>query len=235
MSTRPGSKPVSIELEINRVLPAIKYAKKAIENKIKGKDVCKKNILVSCDTYRSKVAVQAIANGADIINDISGLSFDKDMAGLLARQGAGLVIMHIKGTPENMQQNPVYDNLIDEIYDFLYAQADYAKQAGVSAESIIIDPGIGFGKTLAHNIEILQKLNDFTNMGFPVLSGTSRKSFIGKLLAGRQDEIKPATQRLSGSISAAVLSYINGADILRVHDVLQTAEALKIAAAIKHI
>jgi dihydropteroate synthase len=157
MSTRPGSKPVNIDQELSRVLPAVKYAREAIGGRVKDKDFYKKNILISCDTFRAEVAMQAIANGADIINDISGLTFDDNMAASVAASGAGLVIMHIKGTPENMQENPVYENLIDEMYDFLYMQADYAKQAGVAAESIIIDPGIGFGKTLAHNLYILAK------------------------------------------------------------------------------
>jgi dihydropteroate synthase len=235
MSTRPGSKPVSIDKELSRVLPAIKYAKSVIDSKIKEKGFYKKNTLISCDTYRSEVARHAIAEGADIINDISGLTFDGNMAAVVAASGAGLVIMHIKGTPENMQENPVYDDVVDEVYDFLYSRAEYAVEAGIGRDRIIIDPGIGFGKTVEHNISILQKLSDFTSMGYPVLIGASRKSFIGKLLGGNKDEIKPANERLYGSISAAVISYVNGADILRVHDVAQTAEALKIAAAIKYI
>ncbi len=234
MSTRPGSKPVSIEHELSRVLPAIKYARSVINSKTEEKDFYKKNILISCDTYRSLVAQQALENGADIINDISGLTFDENMAAVVAASGAGLVIMHIKGTPENMQENPVYDDVAEEVYDFLYSRAEYAIEAGISRDRIIIDPGIGFGKTVEHNISILQKLSDFTSMGYPVLIGASRKSFIGKLLGGNKDEIKPAGERLYGSISAAVTSYINGADILRVHDVAQTLEALKIAAVIKY-
>ncbi|MBM3700307.1 MAG: dihydropteroate synthase [Actinobacteria bacterium] len=235
MSTRPGSKPVSIEIELSRVLPPIKYAREAIDARLKDNNFYKNNILISCDTYRHEVAIEAVANGADIINDISGLTFDDNMAAAVSDLGAGLIIMHIKGTPENMQENPVYENLIDEIYDFLYLQADYAKQAGINSQSIIIDPGIGFGKTLEHNLYIIQRLKDFRNMGYPVLAGASRKSFIGALLGKEKGKPAPAGQRLEGSIAAAVYSFINGANILRVHDVAQTVNALKIAAAIKNI
>jgi len=138
--------------------------------------------------------------------------------------------MHMQGTPENMQKNPQYQDVVDEIYSFLYAQSRYAVECGIERERIIIDPGIGFGKTLEHNLEILAKLSDFAAMGYPVLAGASRKSFIGSILGGI-----PAEERLEGSLAAAVLAYINGAGILRVHDVKQTIQAVKVAKSIGNL
>lgn len=243
LSTRPGSRPVSAEEEMRRVLPAIDYVRSFTGQKdLRMQDYKPGNgiepnkcgdIIVSCDTYRSEVARAAIKAGAEIINDISGLTFDGNMPQLLAETGASVVIMHIKGTPENMQKNPHYDDVIDEIYEFLYKQTDFAIKSGVQREKIIIDPGIGFGKTLEHNLKIIRRLPDFVNMGFPVMVGASRKSFIGNIL-GETICPRPAGQRLEGSLAAAVCSYINGASILRVHDVKQTCDALKIASAIKN-
>jgi dihydropteroate synthase len=216
MSSRPGSKPVSIDEELQRVIPVIKHIKDNYD------------ILISVDTYRSEVAAEAVKAGASIVNDISGLVMDKKIISVAADAKVSLVIMHMQKIPLTMQENPCYSDVIDEIYDFLYSQSCAAIAAGVESSRIIIDPGIGFGKKLEHNIEILAKLNDFINMGFPVMAGASRKSFIGSLLGGL-----PAGDRLYGSVSAAVCAFINGARILRVHDVKQTAEALKIAAAVK--
>ena len=216
MSTRPGSKPVSISEEMDRFIPVIRHIKK------------KHDVLVSIDTYRSEVARKAIESGADIINDISGMTFDREMVRLAAGSGASAVIMHIQGTPENMQDNPVYTDVVDEVYSFLYDRSDILIKAGISPEKIIIDPGIGFGKMLEHNLEILARLSDFTNMGFPVLVGASRKSFIGSLLGDI-----PPEGRLEGSLVSAVVAYLNGAHILRVHDVRKTLEAIKIVKNIK--
>jgi dihydropteroate synthase len=216
MSSRPGSKPVSIDEELTRVIPAIEHIRDNFD------------VLVSVDTYRSEVAAEALRAGACIVNDISGLVMDEKIVSIAAEVKASLVIMHMQGTPQTMQENPCYYDVIDEIYDFLYSQSSAAIAAGVESSRIIIDPGIGFGKKLEHNIEILAKLKDFTNMGFPVMAGASRKSFIGSLLGGL-----PADERLYGSVAAAVCAFINGAGILRVHDVKQTVEALKIARAVK--
>jgi dihydropteroate synthase len=216
MSSRPGSQPVSIDEEMTRVIPAIKHI---------GDNY---DVLISIDTYRSEVALEAIKAGACIVNDISGLVMDEKIISVAAEAKASLVIMHMQGAPLTMQENPFYCDVIDEIYDFLYSRSCAAITAGVESSRIIIDPGIGFGKKLEHNIEILARLNDFTNMGFPVMAGASRKSFIGSLLGGL-----PADERLYGSVSAAVCAFLNGAGILRVHDVKQTVEALKIAAAVK--
>jgi len=138
--------------------------------------------------------------------------------------------MHMQGIPENMQKNPQYQDVVDEIYNFLYTQSGYAVECGIGRERIIIDPGIGFGKILEHNLEILAKLSDFVAMGYPVLAGVSRKSFIGSILDGI-----PAEERLEGSLAAAVLAYINGAGILRVHDVKQTIQAVKVAKSIGNL
>ena len=216
MSSRPGSKPVSIDEELTRVIPAIEHIRDNFD------------VLASVDTYRSEVAAEALRAGACIVNDISGLVMDEKIVSIAAELKASLVIMHMQGTPQTMQENPCYNDVIDEIYDFLYSQSCAAIAAGVESSRIIIDPGIGFGKKLEHNIEILAKLKDFTNMGFPVMAGASRKSFIGSLLGGL-----PADERLYGSVAAAVCAFINGAGILRVHDVKQTVEALKIARAVK--
>jgi dihydropteroate synthase len=216
MSSRPGSQPVSIDEELARVIPVIEHIRDNYD------------VLISVDTYRSEVAAEALRAGACIVNDISGLVMDEKIISVAAEARASLVIMHMRGTPLTMQENPFYGDVIDEIYDFLYSRSCAAITAGVESSRIIVDPGIGFGKKLEHNIEILAKLKDFTNMGFPVMAGASRKSFIGSLLGGL-----PADERLYGSVSAAVCAFINGAGILRVHDVKQTMEALKIAAAIK--
>lgn len=211
MSTRPGSLSVSFEEEVERIIPVIEYISKNYD------------ILVSADTYRSEVAGRAIDAGAHIINDISGLSMDSNMAKVIAEGDVSVVIMHIKGTPENMQKNPEYEDVVDEIYGYLEDRTNMAINSGIKPEKIIIDPGIGFGKTLEHNLEILNKVYEFRMLGYPVLIGASRKSFIGNILD------LPAEKRLEGSLAAAVCSVINGVNILRVHDVAETIIAVKIA------
>jgi len=216
MSTRPGSLPVSIKEETDRIIPVIKHIRKDYD------------ILISADTCRPDVAEKAIEGGANIINDVSGLAMGKDMAGIIAKSGVSLIIMHIKGAPENMQDNPQYDNVMDEIYDFLEDRANEAIESGIKQEKIIVDPGIGFGKTLEHNLEILNKVSEFKMLGYPVIIGASRKSFIGNILD------LPVSERLEGSIAAAVYSIINGVDILRVHDVRETIRAAEVAKRIKN-
>lgn len=211
MSTRPGSIPVNPDEETKRIIPAIEYIKNNYD------------ILISADTYRSEVARKAIDAGAHIINDISGLSMDPQMVKVIPERDVSVVIMHIKGTPENMQKNPEYENVMDEIYDYLEEKTDMATGSGIKPEKIIIDPGIGFGKTLEHNLEILNKVKELTVLGFPVLIGASRKSFVGGILD------LPVEERLEGSIAAAVYSVVNGVNILRVHDVKETIRAVKVA------
>lgn len=215
-STRPGAKNISAREEIRRVVPVIK----ALAGKIK--------IPISIDTYKASVAEEAVAAGASIINDISGLRFDRRMPKLAARYKVPVVIMHIKGTPRNMQRNPEYRALIPEITDYLCEGIEIARDAGVSDDMIIIDPGIGFGKTVEHNLEIIKRLDDFTGFEKPILLGHSRKSFIGKIL----NDV-PVTERLEGTAAAAAVGIFNGANIIRVHDVREMVRAARIADAIK--
>ena len=217
MSTRPGSDPVSIEEELRRVIPVIKYIKNNYD------------ILVSIDTYRSQVASEAINCGAEIVNDISGLNFDKNLVKVVADTNSCLILMHIKGTPKDMQKNPYYDDVIDEIYNFLKNQSDIALNNGVKKDNIIVDPGIGFGKTFEHNLIILKKLANFKSLGYPILIGASRKTFTGVLMN------LPPEERLESSLAAATISVLNGANILRVHDVKETIKAISLAKAVQNI
>jgi dihydropteroate synthase len=175
------------------------------------------------------VAERAIDAGAHIVNDISAMTFDREMAKVVSESKVSVIIMHMKGTPRDMQQNPEYKDVIEEIYDFLGDRINLAIESGIKEDKIIIDPGIGFGKKLEHNLEILDNLSEFGILGYPVLVGASRKSFIGKILD------LPVKERLEGSIAAAVCSIVNGANILRVHDVKETIRAVKIAKSIKNI
>ncbi len=206
-STRPGSKPVSIQEEIDRVCPVIEI----IANEL--------DLPVSVDTTKSEVAEAAVKAGAAIINDISGLTFDKKIADIAAEYNTGLVLMHIKGTPEDMQVDPVYDDLIGEISEFLTTARDKALQAGVEKEKIILDPGIGFGKTLEDNYMILKNISSFRELGSPLLIGLSNKSLIGRLYGDN-------SSRLPGTIALNTVSILNGADIIRVHDVKEHRLAL---------
>lgn len=209
-STRPGAKPVSTADEIKRISPLIIELAKNTDSTI------------SIDTYKSSTAIHALDNGAHLINDISGMTHDKKMVNIISRYKVPIVIMHMKGTPKTMQLNPTYNNIINEISDFLAKQANIAISAGVSNEKIIIDPGIGFGKTLNDNYKIIAKLKQISKLGFPVLVGPSRKSFIGETLNESIDG------RLEGSIVSAALCYKNGAKIVRVHDVEETKKSLLI-------
>jgi len=212
-SSRPGAKRVSVKEESRRLLPVLKA-------------LCPKSkIPVSVDTYKPEVAKCALDNGAAMINDISGLR-DKDMPKIIARYKAGVVIMHMQGNPRTMQRNPHYKCVISEIFSFFKDAIERALEAGIKKENIILDPGIGFGKDLAHNLEIIRRLGEFKSLGLPILIGVSRKSFLGKLTHTLPQE------RIFASISAAVLAALNGADILRVHDVKETYQALRILDAI---
>ena len=215
-SSRPGAEPVSIEEETKRTIPVIEALAKELR------------IPISIDTYKSEVAKRAIDAGAAIVNDISGLRFDPEMPGMVAAYQVPVVIMHIRGTPKNMQKNPTYQALIPEILDYLRDGIGMATDAGISEEMIIVDPGIGFGKTFEHNLEIINNLKAFTVLRKPVLTGPSRKAFIGKILGDA-----PAAERLEGTIAAVAVSIMNGANIVRVHDVREMAQAAKVADAIK--
>lgn len=204
-STRPGSRKISAEEEIKRVIPVISEIKKHI------------SIPISIDTYKSEVADEALKAGAVIVNDISGFQFDSKIAEVTRRHNASCILMHIKGTPQNMQINPVYDDLVLEIKEYLCNSISIAKNAGI--EQIIIDPGIGFGKTFYHNIEIIKRIGEFKSLGYPILLGLSKKRFINEIYKSNTEE------RNVGTLSANIVGIINGANIFRVHNVLENKRA----------
>jgi len=200
-STRPGSEPISLEEELRRVMPVLEK----LSSRLKG-------AFISIDTQKSEVARRAVDLGASIINDISALGTDREIARVASESGAGLVLMHIKGTPKNMQKNPVYEDLFSEVIGFLRQRINRAKQAGVEEEKIIIDPGIGFGKTVDHNLELIRDLWRLRSLGRPILLGPSNKSFIGAVLQVEKEE------RFEGTAASVVAGILAGADILRVHE-----------------
>jgi len=205
-STRPGAKPVQILEEIERTVPII------------GKLREKTDALISIDTRKTDVARAALAAGADIINDISALS-DPDMAAVAAETGAGLVLMHMLGTPETMQNDPCYDDVVSNVRNFLEERMAFAIERGVAPEQICLDPGIGFGKTDEHNLALLRGIPALAAAGRPVLIGASRKSFIGRMTGRERPD-----DRLAGSLAAAAFAILRGAQILRVHDVKESCD-----------
>jgi dihydropteroate synthase len=214
-STRPGSKPLGLDEELRRVIPVIESLAKEADAPI------------SIDTYKSAVAKKAIEAGAQIINDISGLNLDPSLSQVAAKEDVPLVLMHIRGNPETMQKKIHYDSLFSEIIQYLRNSIQRAESAGVDPEQIIIDPGIGFGKTVEDNLLILKNLQEFKILGKPLLLGTSRKSFIGKILNA------DVTGRLEGTLSSIVVGALNGAHIIRCHDVLQAKRAIAITDAVR--
>jgi len=212
-STRPGAEPVSPEQELRRVLPVIESVHRKIPDAV-----------ISIDTYKSDVARQALESGVTWVNDISGGMFSPDMFDIVAQKGATMVISHIKGAPRNMQKNPHYQDVVAEICEFLTLQTRKALDAGISADKIIIDPGIGFGKRYEDNLKILKNLDKLKVLGYPLLIGTSRKSFIGHY-TGEPD----ASHRDPASYVTFLWSAAMGADILRVHNVPGTMQVLKMA------
>lgn len=209
-STRPGSEPVSEDEELERVLPIVEELSK------------RTNIPISIDTYKSKVARAAIDAGAQIVNDISGMKFDEKMAQVVAEKDVPIVIMHIKGTPRDMQNEPYYEDVLQEILDYFDERSNFAVSRGISGSKIIIDPGIGFGKRLEDNLFIIKNIGSFKIFGKPIMIGVSRKSFIGKILA------LPAEDRLEGTISATMYALSAGAKIVRVHDVKEIKRCIRI-------
>jgi dihydropteroate synthase len=214
-STRPGSKPLELEEELHRVLPVIKSLAKEVD------------VPISIDTYKSTVAQRAIEAGAQMINDISGLHFDPSLAQIAVKEDVPIVLMHIRGTPETMQKDVHYNSLLSEILKYLKDSIQSAESTGLDPRQIIIDPGIGFGKTMEDNLCIIKNLYEFRVLGKPILLGTSRKAFIGKILnAGVRD-------RLEGTLSSIAIGVLNGAHIIRSHDVLQAKKAIAVADAIR--
>jgi dihydropteroate synthase len=213
-STRPGSEPVAADQELGRVLPVIEALAAAIE------------IPISIDTRKAAVAQAALAAGAAFVNDVSALRGDPDMAAVVADAGADLCLMHMQGEPQTMQDDPRYGDVVSEVKTFLEQRLAFAVQQGVPEDRIWLDPGIGFGKSIEHNLELLRRLGEIVQIGRPVVVGASRKRFIG-VLTGRAE-----AERLAGSLAAAVLAHQRGAAMLRVHDVGATREALAVAAGV---
>ena len=215
-STRPGSDPLPINEELRRTIPVIESLSKKL------------SVPISIDTYKAEVARRALDAGASLVNDITGLRFDPAMPEVIAAYGVPLVIMHIRGTPKDMQEHPVYEALIMEIVEYLRQGIRLAVQSGVSEDLIIIDPGIGFGKTYDHNLQILRDLSEFVSLQKPILVGPSRKAFLGKIL-----DNAPPSERLEGTAAAVAVSILNGASIVRVHDVREMARVARVVDAIK--
>ncbi len=212
-SSRPGAEEISISEELDRVIPVIEKLKHVID------------IPISIDTYKSGVAEEALKAGAEIVNDISGFRFDDRIAEVTSKYNASCILMHIKGTPKDMQINPVYDNVVDDVYNYLSESIEIAGKNKIN--QIIIDVGIGFGKTLKHNLELINNLKRFSEPGYPVLIGLSNKSFIDKIFP------TPVNERLAGTIAGNCVSALNGGNIFRVHNVLDNVRALKVIDAIK--
>ena len=216
-STRPGSDPVAEQEEFNRVIPILEKAIPQFPN-----------TLFSVDTTKHRVANEALELGTHIINDISGLQKEPRLADLCAEYDAVYVMMHSQGNPKTMQQDPSYENVVNDVYQFFKKQLAKARERGV--ENIIIDPGIGFGKTLDHNLKLLANLKVFSELGCPVLVGASRKSMIGDLLGGR-----PAKERVIGTVAVHYDALMRGASIIRVHDVKEAHDSLQIFNAISSV
>jgi len=212
-STRPGADPVTAEEEWRRVEPVLKALRPKTDAKI------------SIDTYKPEIAAKALTLGADMVNDVTGLR-DEAMVRVVAAEHVPVVIMHMKGTPQAMQKSPGYMDVVAEIAAFLEERTRSALAAGLSRNSIIVDPGLGFGKRPEHNTEVLHRLPELKRLGFPILVGASRKSFLGAFGGG-----EPGA-RLEASLAAAVLAVTNGADLVRVHDVAATAKAIRVADAV---
>jgi dihydropteroate synthase len=213
-STRPGAEPVSEDEELRRVLPVIEGLARDGDARI------------SVDTMKLPVARAALGAGATLVNDVSAFRFQPEMAELVAEADAGCCLMHMLGKPRTMQEDPRYDDVVSEVKAFLEERLAFAVSAGIDEERVWLDPGIGFGKTVEHNLELLRRLDEIVAIGRPVVVGTSRKSFLGKLAGGRDEG-----ERLPGTIATNVLALERGASVFRVHDVAQNADALAVAAA----
>jgi dihydropteroate synthase len=217
-STRPGAQPVPLDEELRRVIPVIRAVRQALPQ-----------MPISIDTYKARVAEAALAAGATLVNDVSALRFDPQMASLVAEADVPVILMHMKGAPQTMQNAPSYTDVVREITEFLRERIAFAQAAGIAIEKIIVDPGIGFGKRPQDNTEILRRLHELKALGRPILLGTSRKSFLGAITR------RPVTERLEETIASCVIGALRGADIVRVHDVGPVKHALQVADAIKEV
>ena len=217
-STRPGAEKITEEDEIQRTIPVVQQIRSITSD-----------ILISIDTTKSKVALKAIKAGANIINDISGFSFDDKMLDVVSESGVPIIIMHMQGDPSNMQNKPSYDDLVTDISSFFKNKINIAMNAGIKKNQIILDPGIGFGKTVDDNFQLINQLDQFCNLGFPVMIGPSRKSFIGITLD------LPVDDRLEGTAATVAVSIMNGARIVRVHDVKEIKRVVTIIEKIRAV
>ena len=217
-STRPGSDPVSQVEEIRRVVPVIERIIAA-----------RPEAVISVDTYRSATATAALNAGASLVNDVTALRGDPRMISVVTEAQCPVILMHMQGEPKNMQREPRYTDIVREVKDFLRSRTEHAVRSGAHAENIIVDPGIGFGKTLDHNLRLLRDLEAIVDLGFPVLVGASRKRFIGSITG-----VQEAEQRVFGTVATTVLAYEKGATLFRVHDVRPNSEALDVAEAVLH-
>lgn len=215
-STRPGSDPVSPEEEIKRVVPVIEGIKSI-----------NRDILISVDTYRAETAEASIQAGADIINDISAMTFDEGMAEVIRKYNVPVILMHTKGTPKNMQINPHYDNVVLELLTYFKERIDYCKKMGISEDKLIIDPGIGFGKSYEHNIELIKKIEVFHEINLPILLAVSRKSSLGRAIGNL-----PPEDRLEATIAVSCYAVMKGVEMVRVHDVRENKRAIAMIEAI---
>jgi dihydropteroate synthase len=215
-STRPGSDPVPQEEEIQRVVPVIERI-----------IAVRPEAVISIDTYRAETAAAALEAGARLVNDVTALRGDTRMASIVAEAGCPVVLMHMKGEPKTMQEEPRYEDVVREVRDFLAQRAEVAVAAGVRPENVIVDPGIGFGKNLDHNLALLRDLDVLVDLGFPVLVGASRKRFIGNITG-----VEEARERVFGTVATTVLAYQKGARFFRVHDVRANRDALAVAEAV---
>jgi dihydropteroate synthase len=231
-STRPGAEPVDEAEELRRVLPVIEgLAGDGLGGEGLGGEGPRTQI--SIDTSKSAVARAALDAGATLVNDVSAFRADPEMAALVAHSGADCCLMHMQGEPRTMQDHPHYEDVVDDVRAFLEERVDFAVREGVAAERILLDPGIGFGKTEAHNLELLRRLHELSTLGRPIVIGTSRKGFLGRILAREPGRVEPldVAGRLAGTLATNVLAYERGASVFRVHDVAPVRDALAVTAA----
>jgi len=214
-SSRPGSEPVPLDEELRRVVPAVEAIAAAV------------SVPISIDTTKAEVARLALEAGASIVNDISALGADPDLSRVVAGSGAGVVLMHMQGLPRSMQVDPRYDAVVDEVYEFLARRVEAVEALGIPRERVAVDPGIGFGKTFAHNLELLRNLGRFASLGCVVVIGTSRKGFLGALTG------RPVDQRVTASVVSSLAAAAAGAAVVRVHDVGPMADAIKVWTALR--